>query len=467
MNFNEIHLEILHRLQPHLKDLYFSANEVMPPLWSDRYAEANKLLCLQEINDENEDTIKNIQRGLLSKLLKDALQNVPFYKKNVNLDPDNINPNNAIESLFEFPLISKRDIMNNPTEFISKKFNKYFLIHITSGGSTGRGVGLWKTINEIHAEHAFIDDIWATLGCDKKAKILRLGADAIVPVDQYPCQIKRRRLFVSPRHLNENWLPRIINEIEDFHPDFIHSYPSCLEILARYLKDNNRNLKVKGILLASEEVRPEQLDFFKEVFNAPICFFYGAAEQVLLGYGCYDGKNISYHFNPLFGFVENFKDEYGQELVGTSLWNYAMPLIRYRTEDYGEVKEGITNCGVCGRSLKTVQHLDGRKQYYLTTKYGTTFPGLNVSIDYFIWDYVSSFQFVQNKPGDIELHIVPKDNFTEEVEMQILEAQKKRLSDWFESIQIIKETEIPLTKAGKRRLVVVNEISNTLPGQSR
>jgi hypothetical protein len=64
---------------------------------------------------------------------------------------------------------------------------------------------------------------------------------------------------------------------------------------------------------------------------------------------------------------------------------------------------------------------------------------------------------VQNNPGEIEFHIVPRDNFTDEVEMRILEAQKKKLSDWFDPIKIIKETEIPLTKAGKRRLVVVNE----------
>jgi phenylacetate-CoA ligase len=304
MNFNEIHLEILHRVQPHLKDIYNRTTEIIPPLhMSDRYSEAVKLLKLEDINDEKKDTIENIQRSLLSRLLKNALQNVPFYQKNVKINPDRINPGNAIETLSEFPFISKQDIMNNPADFISKKFNKYFLIHITTSGSTGRGIGIYKAIDEIQIEHAFVDDLWARLGCDKKAKILRLGADAIVPADKYPCHIKGRRLLVSPRHLNEHWLPQIMNEIDAFNPEFIHSYPSCLEILARYVQDNNRELKIKGILLASEEVRNEQLDLFNNVFDAPICFFYGATEQVLLGYGCYDGKSVCYHFNPLYGFV--------------------------------------------------------------------------------------------------------------------------------------------------------------------
>jgi hypothetical protein len=129
MNFNDKHLEILHRVQPHLKDLYNRATEIMPPLYmSDRCTEVIELLQLEDINDETKDSIKNIQRKLLSRLLKETLQNVPFYQKNVKLDPDSINPGNAIETLFEFPFISKQDIMNNPADFISKKFIKFFLI---------------------------------------------------------------------------------------------------------------------------------------------------------------------------------------------------------------------------------------------------------------------------------------------------------------------------------------------------
>jgi phenylacetate-CoA ligase len=423
---------------------------------SEKYFEVSNLLRLPELGDESSENIKEIQSELISRTLRNALQNVPYYKKRVRLNPDSIKPSNAAEALLEFPLIEKQDIMNNPREFVSRNVNKYTLIYTTTGGSTGRGIALLKRYDEYQVEQAFIEDMWSKFGYNRKSRILRIGADGIVPLDKPPCQVDNRRLLVSPRHLNESWLPHIVQKADKFNVEFIHAYPSCLEILAGYLKQIGNSLTVKGIFLASEEVTPEQLEFFSEVFEAPIWFFYGASEQALLGYGCYDGKNICYHFHPLYGFVENSKDEYGYELVGTGLWNYAMPLIRYRTQDYGKIMGDVSKCSICGKSWKTVYRLDGRRQNYLTTKQGTKFPGLSVVIDKFIWDYVSNFQFVQNTPGEIELHIVPRSNYSNEIEAKVLEAQRKRLSDWFDPIRIIKDPEIPLTKAGKRRLVIVN-----------
>jgi hypothetical protein len=97
----------------------------------------------------------------------------------------------------------------------------------------------------------------------------------------------------------------------------------------------------------------------------------------------------------------------------------------------------------------------------LTTKQGTKFPGLSVVVDKFIWDYVSTFQFVQNRPGTIDLHICPRETLTPEVEQKILEAQQKRLSEWFDPITLVKVPEISLTTGGKRRLVIINTVEGS------
>ncbi|HTY46091.1 MAG TPA: hypothetical protein VMB46_00290 [Methanomassiliicoccales archaeon] len=454
----DMYLLIQNKLQPPLKRFYTRASEILPPslVMSKRYFEAKSYLELPAINDESDEAVRKIQRELISRTLRIALESVPFYMKEVKIDPDSVGPDNAMETLERFPMIDKDTIMKKPSDFVSRNFNKLTLIYTTSGGSTGRGIALWKRYGEYQAGEAFIEDMWGKFGFDKKSRVLRIGADCIAPLDKPPCRIENRRLLVSPRHLNRKWLEVIVNCIDEFEPEFIHSYPSCLEVLAGHLREKNRSLDVKAIFLASEEIKPEQLSFFYDVFKTKICFFYGAAEHVLLGYGCYDGENVRYHMNPLYGYAENAKDEYGYELVGTGLWNEAMPLIRYRTQDYGQLGDGLELCPVCGKRWKTVIKLDGRRQYYLTTKQGTRFPGLSVWVDKFIWDYVSSFQFVQNEPGALELHIIPRSDLSKEVEKRILDAQKKRLSEWFEPITLVKESEIPLTISGKRRLVVVN-----------
>ena len=244
--------------------------------------------------------------------------------------------------------------------------------------------------------------------------------------------------------------------MEEFKPEYIRAFPSCLEILAGYLKENNITLKIKGIFLSYEAVLPAHIDFFKEVFGAKVFVEYGSNESILLGYGCYDEKELHYHFNPLFGFVENYKDKNGNyELVGTGLWNYTMPLIRYRTQDFGKINQGKENCSVCKSNWQTILHLDGRGQEYLVTKHGTLYPGHAVTIDSFIWDYVRIFQFVQNKPGELELQVVPKKKLTKEVEKKIIDAQKKRLSEWF-NVKLVSVNKVLHTKIGKRGLVIIN-----------
>ncbi len=460
-----MNIELQEKMQPHIKALYARACEVLPRslMMSDRYFEAKKCARLAEICDESDKIIQNVQRKLLSRLLKNALKNVPYYKREVKIDPDLVEPDNAVEILQKFPFLDKQEIMKNPLDFVSRSLSNHFLIYTTTGGSTGKGVGMWKRYDEFQACTAFIENIWGRFGYDRESRVLRMGSDGIAPLEKPPFRIKGRKLLVSPRHLSERWLPEIVDKMEEFEPDFIHCYPSCLEVLAGYLRENGRSLRVKGIFLASEEIRPEQLDFFKQVFGAPICFHYGANENVLLGHGCYDGERVCYHLNPLYGFAENLVDDCGHELIGTGLWSEAMPLIKYRTQDYGKIEETSAKCKVCGRSWRTVFQLDGRKQYYLTTRHGTKFSALSIScgVDKFIWDYVSNFQFVQNKPGEIELHIIPRNKLTPEVEARIIEAQRKRLAEWFEPINLVKETEIPLTTSGKRRLVVVNTGQNT------
>lgn len=422
---------------------------VMPKI----YLKVIKLLREVEKNDKTADIV---QRELLVEALRNALSNVPYYKKTVNIGPYDTNVSNVLEALKEFPFLEKDEIMDHPEDFISENVDRTRLHYSTSGGSTGRGIGVWRTWEEGKVEKAFFDYMWSKYEYNRRSKILRIGCDAAVPLNQFPCQVKGQSLLVSPHHLNKKWLPQIIKRIQKFRPDFIHAYPSCVEILAGYLKQTGESIKIKGVFLASEEVMPAQIELCKEVFAVPVCFHYGAVEQVLLGYGCYDGEKVSYHFHPLYGIVENYQDENANyELVGTGLWNYAMPLIRYRTQDYGKISEEQVKCEICGKTWPTVSQLDGRKQDYLVAKDGSLYPGFSVIIDKFIWDYVTTFQIVQSRPGEIELHIVPRKNFTEEAKRKILDAQNRRLSDWF-NVKLVKVDEILHTHGGKRRLVIVN-----------
>jgi len=445
-----------------LKNLYYTLYEIAPQsvMMSKSYFRVIELMQNSEIFDEKSAFIVNIQRDLLAKVLRNALLNVPYYRNCVPIDPNDVESVNALEVLKKFPLLDKNEIMKHPEDFISDRVNKRTLYCAPSGGSTGDGIKVWRTLEELQIERAFFDHMWSYYGYHRKSKILRMGVSSVVPLDRSPCQITGRRLLVSPPHLSDQWLQKIVEQIKDFGPEFIHAYPSCVESLALYLKAHNDSIKVKGIFLASEEVKPEQIELFTEIFGVPICFHYGATEQVLLGYGCHIDNKIVYHLNPLYGIAENYQDENGNyEMVGTGLWDHAMPIIRYRTQDYGIISDTNNGCKKCGNRWKTVIHLDGRKQNCLVTKQETLYFECSLPIDEFVWDYVKIFQYVQNTPGELELHVVPNEKYSEETEQKIITWLKEEFSEWF-YVKFVKVNDIPLTKSGKRRLVVVNHEFN-------
>jgi phenylacetate-CoA ligase len=412
-------------------------------------------------SDEKSEFVEISQKELLTKVLKNALRNVPYYRDNVPINPDDVETTNVLEVLKRFPLLNKEEVMRHPEDFVSDKFNKSILYHVTSGGSTGTGIGVWRTLEELQIEQAFFDHMWSYYGYNQKSKVVKIEENSITPVELPPYKKYWRKLLISPLHMNEKWLPSIVDKIIEFGAEIIHGYASCLEQMALYLKKHRISIKIKAIFLASEEVKPDQIELFNEVYGVPICFHYGATEQVLLGHGCYVDNKIVYHFNPLYGIVENYLDENGNyELVGTGLWNHAMPLIRYRTQDFGKIENVIHECPKCGNRSKTILQLDGRMQNYLVTRYGTFYPECLIPMGKFLWKYVKTCQFVQNTPGELELRFVPNEQYSNEVEAEIISWEKKELSEWFD-LTFLKVDDIPLTRSGKRRLVVVNHEFDT------
>ena len=127
--------------------------------------------------------------------------------------------------------------------------------------------------------------------------------------------------------------------------------------------------------------------------------------------------------------------------------------------DYGVVSDVDYGNKNDGKRWKTALHLDGRKQSCLITKQETPYFECSLPIDEILWDYVKIFQCVQNVPGKLEVHVVPNEKYSDEIEQKIITSLEEEFSEWFD-LEYFKVNDIPLTKSGKRRLVVVNHDFN-------
>ena len=394
----------------------------------------------------------------LADILKTAISSVPYYRNlGLGIKPEDIIPDVAIEVLNKFPLLDKRTVMENPDAFVSEKYKIDNLLIDTSGGSTGQGIKLYTTARQKFIEIAFSYHEWEKYGWRPTSRFVRMGTDGKKKEHEDPFSFLGDKLLISPYHLNDKWMPIVFKRIVDFKAEYFSAYPSCFIQLARYLKENKLCIPtVKGVFLYSESIPPAWAEIIFEVFpEIPILMHYGMSERSNFAWGRYSEGQVEYHLVPVYGWSENYINEDGNhEIVGTSYWNDVMPLIRYKTQDFGLIEHGV------------IKKLDGRSQDFLITREGMKIPGMSIVIDKFTWDYVDIFQIVQNEIGKVEFHIVPRPGYSPEIENRIIQSQEKKWGGFFD-VKIILEDKIERTRGAKQRLIVNNIYHEKFDGKVR
>ncbi len=394
---------------------------------------------------QDEIRIAQEARRRLRRVLVHALEHVPWYRRNVRLGPAAAAREPLEQVLACFPYLGKDEVMAQQRDFLDCRADPDKLLYATSGGSSGQGIGMWRSKRLADIEKAFFTHEWGRFGFSfDKARILRIGADARRLAHEAPTRVAGNRLMLSPYHLDAAHRGAILDAIAGFRPAYVHAYPSSAAALAELLRPGDLALPVRAVLLASEPATPAQLAAIRGLFRCPVSLNYGLSERTNLAFAGYDDQGLgAYRFQPLYGWSENRIDEDRCEIVGTSLWNDLMPLIRYRTGDYGRIGAG----GRCAA-------IDGRGQDFLVDRSGRRIPGLAIVIDEATWDFVRLYQVRQRRPGAITLAVVARHGvLSAEQRAFVLDAQRRRWGGFFD-IALQEERDIPLAPNGKRKLVV-------------
>jgi len=206
---------------------------------------------------------------------------------------------------------------------------------------------------------------------------------------------------------------------------------------------------VKLVLLGSEMLYPWQRTLIEKAFNSRVFSCYGQNEKVVLAGEC--EKSNFLHIYPEYGVTEliNEKGEQIQaaeepgEIAGTGFNNYAMPFIRYKTNDIATFS--IKTC-TCGRKYHLFGRIEGRKQEYIVLQNGELVPLLILPFSDLLRN-IKQFQFYQDTPGEIILKIVKLPGYTQE-DTDII--NKKLIKD-IDNLKLrIEFTDfIPTTERGK------------------
>lgn len=395
------------------------------------------------------------QNQKLRDTVRQAYQTVPYYKQlfdKLNLTPEAIE---TIEDLQLLPIMTKADLRGQEKQFVSQAVR--LKTKTTTSGTTGTPVTLYRDRHSINLEHASIwrQRRWAKV--DLNDSIASLRSYVVAPADADKPPFWRyvpaeNRWLMSSYHLCDRLIPCYLEHLRNSNISAIEGYPSAIYRLACFMRDRQEEpIPVKAVFTSSE-VLPDYRRQLIEHYFGRIFDHYGQSERVAHIAMCEYGNH---HYAMDYSVIEFLPTEYSglYKIVGTTLHNATMPLIRYDTNDLARISHRTCSCG---RAFPLVDSIEGRFEDYITTPAGKFVGGMGVAFGGVA--NIIEGQIIQEQLDLLRVLIIPTPNFSDRDRNVLLKNMRSRLGDDLEII-IQPVESIPRTKAGKFNLTV-SKLSN-------
>lgn len=403
--------------------------------------------------------IRDYQAARIQEVVETAYTSSTHYRR--VFDERGIVPTDikTVDDLQVLPVLSKADVKSNVRDFLTGRPQRDWLRGHTSG-TTGSPLSIWYDrrtcimTNAIDRRHK----IWAGMTSADWVGLF-LGR-VVVPTDQRSGRFWRtnwiqRQVWFSSFHMSPENLDSYVNEIRRRRLRFLEGYPSTLYILADHVLARNTTLPMAAVISSSETLHPAQRTTIEQAFECKLFDFYAQAERVAFAGEC--GFHAGKHISEEYGFLE-IVDGNGSlvpdgdlgHVVGTSLYNLAMPLIRYRTGDMSAIVSAECRCG---RKHRRLQDITTKAEDMIVTPEGRLISPSVLTHPFKQLEGIEKSQIIQPSKGEIVVSIVAGSTFTAATERHLIVMLRERLGP---SVQIRIEIvdDIARETSGKFRWVI-------------
>ncbi len=319
----------------------------------------------------SEEAMRCDQIERLRTILRHAVAQVPYYQRlfqERRMAPDDIR---SPEDLKRLPVLTKDRLRNHFSELTARDAARWRPRVEQTSGSTGSAVRFYVDRPSNVLEFVHYWRFWGWAGYRLGDRFAELSAEEFLPFERHAAtrvrfQRATGRLLMNSLLLARGQRDDWAHVLREYRPRFLKGLPSNLYVLALLLGERPRGLALQAVFSQGEQLLEHQRRRIEEVFQCPVYDAYGQMERTAAITQCPSGR---YHVHMDYGLVE-FEEVPGleppgsdsriAEILGTSLHNRVMPLIRYRTGDYVELKKEACPCP-CGRSFPVVESLLGRQ----------------------------------------------------------------------------------------------------------
>ena len=410
-----------------------------------------------------ENELKAYQLDRLKLILNHAYSNVPFYRN--SFDRLKIKPSDFknIEDIKKLPVLTKKDLKSNFKLLMAKNIKRFNPVLCKTSGTSGEPVEFYLDKYSNILEFCYYWRYWSWAGYKLGSSFAEFSIHYFLNTDISSLShhsFITNRLILNPAQISYSSLKKYVEEIEKYRPLYLKGSPFTIYIFSLLLeKAGYKDMRFKAVFTTGELLFPYQREKIEKVFNCRILDSYGHMERTAAICQCLSG---SYHVNSEYGILEfneadkdsGYEGQGAREAIGTSLHNFAMPLIRYKIGDLIEMDLNNNRCH-CGRSLPVVKKIYGRSQDAIVTRDGRFITNIFVIFNFIkgvLW-----YQIIQSDIKNIIVKLVPDNSFTNHEREKMLGLLSKILGHEAEvKLEIMTLGDIAPDLASKHRGVISN-----------
>ena len=403
------------------------------------------------------------QLRALQRLITHAYHQSTFYRvrfEQIGLEPGDVK---SFQDMRQIPYLTKQDLRDNFETIKVRDFARHHPILTRTGGTTGAPVTLYRSRNTAEMRQAIEWRNYHWAGQDYRQRKMSLfpGTSRDIGKEPYFEDPRHRMLVVKTFQLDPERLRLFHHLYHRYRPSFLMGIVEFYRVLGRFLeREGLDDIKSPALFVQGEAVTPIDRERFCRWFGARVYDYYGMRENAVSASECTEG---TMHINQEFVFQEFENDRRpalpGEpaEIIGTSLHNFAMPLIRCRTGDIGQLESAPC---ACSRTHQAMRITGGRTRDFISTPTRLIYICHHMSYLLDLSDGVEALQFYQPDRGTVVIRVVRNSNYTREDTDKLTNALA-RLTGGELRIEIEFVEDIPRTRVGKYRFVV-SDIDPTL-----
>jgi len=398
-------------------------------------------------NKLSSSDISRIQSKKIIELISHCYNNVPYYRRMFDDNSIDYKQIDSVEKLEALPILTKDIVRDNYHQLLAENITRDQCVQSKTSGTTGSGFAFLKTKQSINEQWAVWWRFRRLHGIQMSTWCAHFSSNPIVPAKQHKPPYWRinypgKQILFSAFHMKDSNLLSYVEEIKRRKIIWIHGFPSVVAILANYIIANRIDMfgQIKHITTGGESLLEYQKQAIERAFGSEVFEHYGLAEGVA---NISQNEKGEFEIDSDFCAVEFYPNNGTHKIIGTNLSNYAMPLLRYDTQDLATIVETKQ-----GRKILSI---DGRIEDYLLSSDGRKFGRISRAFMYS--QGIIAAQVVQNVDYSIDINLSTSNAYGTSDEKKILDFFRNAMN-FTHPIRINYGGHMIASDSGKHRLVI-------------